>query len=489
MRYILVTPNGVLDTDTGELHDKLLLSILLTHGNGGVIAGRNLYPLLSELSSDIRKDTGWTMVVHAQQQRVKRDRVGGIIYYSRISYRPAKIGARNSRRRPPAIKWLVLNLELFTESEDIQGAAEALVQICENRGIRPRYSPGTIGGALLRASPNWEVGRNPAPRFISEAARPNMPGNLYALRSKYKTAKCAIYLDQHSAHHTIASSIPLPHPAYLRARGRFRSVEKRGLVPNADITDRWLGDFSLLDLHNHIGVIVATVEVDHLAPSQTHLYPPWCARRGTRQQWIWTPELRLLDRRIRIRKITAALTSYVSDPVLKEFADWSLSQLSNGLNPAVKPALLAAYGMLAVRSRESFVSHTIHGRAMPPRAESVQFPLVNGPVFRSTVEGKRTPIIQNVVARGVIEAETQVRSIEMAREMENMKLKVLQIYADGIVVETDQIPILPPTWRVAAQLTNLVARTPNSLLSDSLVKLPGIPNGRRTTYVQQAKAA
>lgn len=484
MRYIFVRPDGILDTDTGELHSSLSLSLLLTTGNGGIIAGRNLYPVLSSLSSSIRADTGWTMIVHAQQQKVKRDRVGGIIYYSRLSYRPPKIGGRKNRRRPPAIKWLVLNLELFSESDDIEASARSIVKLCLDRGIRPRYSPGTISSALLRASPAWESGRGPAPRFISEAARPNLPGNLYLLRHRYKSAARALYIDQSSSHHTIASQIPLPHPAYLRARGRFRSVEAHGLIPN--VTDRWLGNIDLLTLHRHIGVIVATVEIDALGPTETHLYPKWAQKSGTRQVWIWTPELRLIERRIRIVKVTAALTSFRADPVLSEYAQWSLDEIRRISHTAIKPALLAAYGMLAVRSRESFNTHTIHGRSRPPRAEEVRFPLVDGAVFRSTVEGKRTPVIQNVVARGVIEAECQVRSLELARELESMKMKVLQIYADGIIVETDQVPILPPNWRVTAELTNLIARNPSSVLSDNLVKLPGIPNGRRMSIVHSS---
>lgn len=485
MRYILVQPNGILDTDTGELHERLELGLLLSNGEGGVIAGRNLYALLSSLSNDIRRDSGWTMQVHAQHQRTaKRDREYGIIYYSKISYRSQKVGGRNGRRRPPAIKWLVLNLELFTESEDIHGAAKALVQLSENRGVRLRYSPGTIGSTLLRASPKWEKGRNAAPWFISEAARPYMPGNFYALRNKYKSSARALYLDQSSSHHTIASSIPLPHPAYLRARGRFRYVERAGERPI--ITNRWLSTPRLLNMHNHIGVFIATVRVANIPPTMTHLYPKWMMKPGEKQVWIWTPELRLLDRFVEIVRISASLTSYVSDPVISEYAQWSLLQLSDKPHPAVKSALLAAYGMLAVRSRQSYVTHSIHGRGRPPRAKTVIFPLVNGPVYRSTVERKRVPVVQNVVARGVIEAETMVRSLELARGMELQKIKVTQVYADGIIVETDQVPMLPPEWRVSAELTNVVARTPNSVLSDNLVKLPGIPNGRRTTVLKSA---
>lgn len=482
MRYIIVNPDSVLDTETGELHKTISLPMLLASGNGGIIAGRNLYPILSSLSDGVRKDSGWTMIVHTQYQRnIKTDRASGLIYYSRISYRAPKVGTRQNRKRPPAIKWLVLNMELFSESEDIETAARALVQVSVSRGVRPRYSPGTIGGSLLSASPAWEKGRNPAPRFISEAARPHMPGNFYALREGYKSAESALYLDQSSSHHTIASSIPLPHPGYLRARGKFRSVERRGERPI--MTDKWLHNTSLLNLHNHIGVIVATVRVANIPPNKMHLYPRWMNKPGQRQVWIWTPELRILDRFVEIVRVTAALTSFVADPVLKEYANWSLSQLSLKLHPAVKPALLAAYGMLAVRSREDFTIHSIHGRGKPPRADVVQFPLVNGGVYRSTVERKRTPVIQNVVARGVIEAETMTRSIELARDMESRRIKVLQIYADGIIIQTAQVPLLPPNWRIAAELSNLQARTPNSVVSKNLLKLPGIPNGRRTMIV------
>lgn len=486
MRYIIVQPDGVLDTDTAEIHDHLQLSLLLTSNRGGVIAGRNLYPLLSSLSDDVRKDSGWTLQVHTQHQRTRDDRAHGLIYYSRLSYRSPKIGSREKRKRPPAIKWLVFNMELFSECEDIQSAAEALVNLAYNRGIKPRYSPGTLGGALIRASSAWEKGRNPAPRFISDAARPHLPGNLYALRDKYAGADSALYLDQASSHHTIAATVPLPHPQYLRARGAFRAVEKGGEFVNPEITRKWLSAPSLLDLHNHIGVIIATVEIDFIPPSQIHLYPNWAKRNGERQVWIWTPELRLIDRRIRIRKITASLTSHVADPVMAEYGQWCLEQLRTDKHSATKPAMLAAYGMLAVRTRDNFVSHSIHGRGKPPRADEVKFPLVNGPVYRTTVERKSTPVIQNVVCRGVIEAETSTRSLELARQLESEGIHVLQIYADGIIVNTDQVPMLPPTWRVAAALTDLEARTPNAIISSNLVKLPGIPNGRRTSVLRSA---
>jgi hypothetical protein len=238
-----------------------------------------------------------------------------------------------------------------------------------------------------------------------------------------------------------------------------------------------------LELHNHIGVIIATVEVHYIPPSKIHLYPAWCRTPGNKQVWIWTPELRLFDRYVELRRVSASLTSHVADPVLSEYGQWCKQEIQINKHRAIKPAMLAAYGMLAVRSRDNFTVHSVHGRAKPPRSRDIQFPLVNGIVYQSTVERKRTPVIQNVVARGVIEAETAVRSLELARTMEAQKIQVLQIYADGIIVKTDQVPLLPPEWRIACSLNELRAGAPNQVLSKNLLKLPGIPNGRRTSAI------
>jgi hypothetical protein len=474
MRYIFFTPQGIVDSETGEVHDRMSVEMLLTSRPGGTIAGRNLYPALSELVSDIVRDQGWTGAIHAQHQPAGESRVHGIIYFSHLTYRFAKIRENGIRFRPGSIKWLVLNLELFCEDEDIEGAARALVSIAERRGIKPRYSPGTMGGALIRSSPAWERDRRPSPRFISEIAREHLPGNLYALRSDFESSDGAIYLDQRSSHHTVASSIDLPHPHYLHARGRIRSVEK-GRWP------KWLSTVNLLS--NHTGLLAATVMCRTIPLKMRHLYPRWAHKATERHVWIWTPELRLLDDRVKLISVSAALTSYMPDPVLLEYSKWAISQLSLSQHSAIKPALLAAYGMLAVRSKHNIVKYSVHGRPQPPRSQVVKLPLIDNDVYKSVIERRRTPSLQNVTARGVIESEVLTRSLEMARYLERQKIPVLQIYADGLIAETDQIPILPHEWRVAASLSELRAENPSSIISREMVRLPGIPNGRRATYL------
>lgn len=472
MKRLVVTPDGVINGDTGEIHGELTHSLLLSVG-GGVIAGRNLYPAIARFIS-VNRTNGWAAKIHMQEQRTsdaKRPR--GIIYVSHVTHKLRK--QVNGKRKQTSTKYLILNLELFTETTDTDEATRELVKLAEQRGIKPRYSPGSFGSALLRASPDWKYRRNPAPWFISEAARAHLPGNYYATRHGYKSVDRAYYLDQRSSHHTVAAEIDMPDPEYLRARGRFRSVE-------AERTPNTYRQIEALD--GHIGVIIARITCGHIAPSIRHLYPAWAREFGTHTRWIWTPELRLLNWLVRIEHIAASLTSIRADPALREYAKWSLEYLSHSPNSVVKPTLLAAYGMLAVKNSEKLTSYSVHDRKPPGRAEVITLPLLDK-VYRSQINRQRVPSVQNVVARGVIEAEVKVRSIELARQLESEKSPVVHIYADGLIVETDQLPFLPANWRVAGSLTDVSSPAPHSILSRELVRLPGIPNGRRMAYIRK----
>jgi hypothetical protein len=481
MRYIFITSAGVVDSSTGETLELAQLERALLQAPGGVIAGNNLYPVLSRLIPMIKSDHGWSARLKLQKKKkYKTGVVGGAIYYTHLTYRHPKKRSSKGRYRPGSVKWLVLNLELFTETKDIAGAAEALVGLAQRRGIKTRDSPGAFGGALLRSSPQWEKGRNPAPWFISELARFRLPGNYYALRAGVSctTVEHAYYIDQKSSHHTIASSVDLPHPAYLHARGYMRAIEK-GKYP------KWIEGDEIATLCDHIGVLCAVVECSFLPLKYEHLYPPWAKRRGKHVVWLWTPELRLLDSRVRLRWISGSLTSYKLDPALKEFALWSLDQLENYNHPAIKPALLAAYGLLGARTDREIERYSISGRPKSPRADLCNLPLI-GECHRSTVNNVKVPVTQNVVARGVIEAETRTRSIEYARELEwEHHIPVTQIYADGVIVSTDQLPFVPVNWRVAGELSQVRSPSPNTIISPEMTRTPGIPSGRRTVIVEQ----
>jgi hypothetical protein len=485
VRYIFITPSAVIDSSTGESLELEQLEKVMMEKPGGIIAGNNLYPVLARLVPMVKSDHGWSASLKVQQKRkLKSERVGGVIYFTRMTYRfPKERVAKNHRYRPGSIKWLILNLELFCETDDVAGAAKALVELAEKRGIKARHSPGAFGGALLRASPEWSTKRQPAPWFISEKARHYLPGNYYCLRDGYrmKTVPRAYYIDQRSSHHTIASTVMLPDPRHLRARGRLRSVEK-GQAPY------WIDGNNVQRIFdNHTGLLCAVVECDLMPRSIEHLYPPWAKRRGEHTVWIWTPELRLLDRRVRLRWVSAALTSYKCDPALNEYARWALDQLTHKHHNAIKPALLAAYGLLGVKSTGDIEKYSMSGRDAPVRSEVCKLPLI-GECYRSTVTNTRVSAIQNVVARGVIEAETRTRSIEYARNLEEIGIHVCQIYADGVIAATDALPFVPKEWRIAGELTNVRSPSANTIISDNLYRMPGIPGGRRSAEIRRHAA-
>jgi hypothetical protein len=488
-RRIFCLSNGVLDTATGELSSEIPLSVLLATGEDGVIAGFNLYPRICSLALGIYGDEGWTAYVHRQGERIRDTHVRGIIYYSRLTYRFPKVGGRHERKRPRTKKWRILNLELFCEytqdREEIEHATDSLIELARLRNVTLPYSPGSFGGKMLRGSPLWTRDRKPAPWFISDAARERLPGNHYALRAGFRKVSEAVYVDQKSSHHSIASTIDLPHPHWLRARGRFRAVE-------AGESPVWKVSAEQLIHKRHVGLLIATVDCRTIPEKHLHLYPKWAQVRGERQVWVWTPELRLLaDRlydKVKLIHVSAALTSHHADDVISEYAQWSLDRLNESWHPAIKPALLAAYGMLAIRSSAGFDTYTLHGRSKPPRADRVKLPLVDGAVYRSTIERKWTPSVQNVIARGVIESETMTRSLEFARTLESSGIPVLQVYADGLIADTRELPLMPPGWRWAGVLANVSARTSNSIVSTNLVRMPGIPQGRRVAHLDKRSA-
>ena len=135
MRYLCVTKQGILDTLTGELTERIELAPLIRMKPGGIIVGRNMYELLSLLGKEVRgKDDGTTLRLWEKSDKPNAEHPKGPLYYSHLSHRFEKVRYKGKRYRPGSIKWLILNLELFceppeelTEQEDIESAARALV--------------------------------------------------------------------------------------------------------------------------------------------------------------------------------------------------------------------------------------------------------------------------------------------------------------------------------------------------------------------------
>jgi hypothetical protein len=86
----------------------------------------------------------------------------------------------------------------------------------------------------------------------------------------------------------------------------------------------------------------------------------------------------------------------------------------------------------------------------------------------------------NVIHRGLIEAETRLRSLELARKLSEEEHKVLAIYADSVFVAGGKpLPLLAPPWRVQNHLTALRFLTSTAFTSHELEKMPGVPHSLR----------
>src|SRR5205085_580686 len=152
--------------------------------------------------------------------------------------------------------------------------ALALLEMCDSRGIEIRSTRGACATMMLRKSAQWIRGRKPAPRFINDISRKSLPGNFYSVSAKVEKSgyKKAIphcyYLDQENAHHSIASTIPLPHPEHIHARGFYRSGSGLWAELDSEIGQQILNG-------EQIGVVLCKVYIAYKVPSQAHLYPEW----------------------------------------------------------------------------------------------------------------------------------------------------------------------------------------------------------------------
>jgi hypothetical protein len=456
------------------------------------VTGINLYPCFAKMNDQLQTSVpGWKCRFSARKRvtRVLRNRRYSIGVFFPDYVAIDRKGPQKNERFPRA-RIDILNLDLLEERPALCPVeqlfkAQAIIELQLSRGIKsPRLTKGAIGSALLRKSPNWEDKRHAAPRFVNQTARDKLPGNYYSISRKVAQKKerffldTCYYIDQSSSHHSIAVSTKVPHPHYIRGRGRYKAamVGKMEYYPIWCHADSTIGQE--LISNRQTGLVLVKVYLGQLPPTKEHLYPPWAKKRGKHYLWLWTPELRLFlsDKRLQLDSFVAGFTSHVGDPAIAEYGKWALDYLQN--NPRYKQhtkgVLLSTYGMLAFNPEKykkviRYWGGNVRGnRTELPEAGTVSERQIN---FKGNVQHS----LVNVIARGIIEAETRTRSLEYAKELDEQGYHVPQIYADGIVVETHQLPFIKNGWRVAHELTHVQIPRANAILSDQITKLPGMP--------------
>jgi hypothetical protein len=475
----------ILDTDTGQIHAPEELPQVITSGRGGYLVGTNLYGLVAECQAFWGQNQEWVSRIQSKTRKVTRgDRraVFGTFLPIYFGFKFRKQEGRRGQLKETTrrLYYHCIDLEEIAGLKKVQlteavDAGFALLEMCERRGVQWTATRGGLGARLLKASPKWELGRRPAPGFINDQAREHLPGNYYGLGasigSNYKTA---IYVDQSSSHHAIASTTNVPHPHYLRARGNARQLAAGKFKP-------WVARDEMDAVFSQYGLVAAMISVSHIPDKIKHLYPPFMHKPGRRVEYIYTNERHYFDSDYAtIEYLCAAWVAPLPDPAVREFGEWALSENKQFPNSAKKPILLSAYGTLAKRRPEPgkplINYYSGEGKGWPsllPIAGTMrEIPWrPQNPVWQSTVT--------NVIARGVIEAECRARSLALAQELHTYGIRTLSIYVDGLILETDRVPFLPDGWRVSHALTNVRFLHPNSFTSDEVDKLPGVP--RSTT--------
>lgn len=317
---------------------------------------------------------------------------------------------------------------------------------------------------LLRDSRFYPEPRRRVPRATNEKTRPSLPGNLielYTAPGPHSHTVTAI--DQRSAHHRVAQSVALPDANTLFARGYFRDpddaprywCERGSTVYNRTVSQPGLLYVGMYSRYSR--------KREFRLPVQDH--------NGFTKAWVYTNTVDFLESTgTRIEGIYAAWTSATVDTGLARYGAWAQQQIESA--PAhrkrwLKPLLHSTYGLLAARPRPLEVGYN-RGPA------SRLAPFVFGPrEFNVHLYDlpEWQPAIANLVQRGIIEAETLLRSLRMAQSLTDSGCTVLHLHTDGLHVE-GPLPLLTDDWSVV-QLTNVTYIDRVSWVSTERQCLPG----------------
>jgi hypothetical protein len=340
-----------------------------------------------------------------------------------------------------------------------------LREFCHTHTLRVAPTAGGIASQLLRDSRFYPEPRRKVPTATNERARPHLPGNHYELRAKSDIIyAAAVVIDQEAAHHNAAQFVQLPHADSLYARGHWR---------NENAERKWLSLHDVRGLHGLLkvyGTIPLSVTMARWTPG--NLITP-----GTKTFWIHTNEIEFMQQLgVSIKHVVAGWLAEDVDTGLQSYAEWAKAERSE--NPAwIKGTLLATYGILGSKPRPY---KSVYRRSKKGKDTEVW-------IGRSRVKGKlihterlsQSPIA-HVIQRGMIEAETNKRSILMARELEKQGIRVYAIQADAVVADGNtQLPLLPYPWRIKDRVAWV--RFPNTQTYESLgpPQQKGVQHGLR----------
>jgi hypothetical protein len=343
--------------------------------------------------------------------------------------------------------------------------------------IRP--TSGGIGGQLLRDRRFYPDARRKVPRATNDKVRDRLPGNFYRLYgAEVGRVYRASYLDQINAHHASAAQLRLPCANNLMARGRFATFEDKAW--------RKHGTAGYKIEIERPGLFYARIWSQGGSGRKPVL--PLMEKRGSELRYFYSNELEELQSYGRIEYLIAAWTSGETDTGINAYAQWAVRQLARTTESDrgwIKPTLLSTYGILAAKAK-----YTEYGYKRAKGGEEKLYPIGTK---RLAVMAKRTEKalespVANVIHRGMIEAETRLESIRLARELGASGVEILAIYADSVFVRSGPLPLLPANWKIQSHLTGLRFLSATMFTSKELTKLPGVGGNEARKQLTSSKA-
>lgn len=489
---IVCTSEIVWTEESGEVHSRAdLPDVVLTHPSSIFIC-ENAPAILIELSARFANIDGWQWRVTPIERRKLRNHrsedptVTRDVTVNYFGFRfPNATGTRfKTLYHYPLDTITFLGGSIGKTFPDADDPLRALIQwgmdvreFCVENNLKVSPTTGGIAAQLLRDPRFIDKPRRKVPRATNDKARDHLPGNHYELFiPENQTVKHALYLDMRGAHHHAAARVAFPHPDRLYARGRYRH-------PPETVDGRpWAAAGSPVCnsvLRTH-GLFLLRLNVPKHLQATTDLFPPPWLRKPAGQQlaYVYSNELSMIqDFGVVLEGVEAAWTASTTDTALNRYAVWSQGETAR--MPAfrkgwAKPALLAAYGMLAARPRRREF-----GYREAERGEDNVYMTSGGPLpvkaLRTTNEIDSPTA--NVIARGMIEAEVRREILTFATELHSRGCRILALYADSIILADDApLPLLPAHWIVKTNLTWLQFFNPVSFQSDEMIRLPGVPD-------------
>lgn len=397
---------------------------------------------------------------------------------------------RSSKGR--ACWWEVIDVHQFCELPNGWGAPDVAELLRFGLELREwanlnrlpvLASASAYGSRLLRDARFGGGWRRKVPSGTNAALRSKLPGNHYQLLTAADKSLPEVHkLDQQAAHHHAALANRFPHPDLLRADGWFRrhplreGTKAQGAGAIGAFTDRWY------ELTSRPGIFTLAIHVkERLAIDSLQI--PALRQAGTHWRTVTSVELahlkRLEGNGVGLGDIWACWTSPEVDERLNELALWSLGQLE-GIDQRrkgwMKPALLAAYGMLAVKPRK--FRNVWRWVTRPDGAMGFQTRYGQLIGYERAGKTERESQTANVLWRALIESSVRLESLTFAQQLRVQGFRPVAVYADAVFVTGDGEPPAPAPWRYEGLIHNLTFETPSRYRSREETRLPGSPRFR-----------